>query len=574
MKRTIMGCAVGVLLLAGFGHAGEPPGLTVKDGLFHKDGRPFRGVGINYFSCFIRITGMAPMGAQLDNRDYREGFRVLRSYDIPFVRFCAGGFYPVDWKLYQTDKEKYFALLDGLVAEAEKQGLGLIPSLFWAYSTVPDLVGETLDQMGNPDSKTIAFIRRYTTEVVSRYKDSPAIWAWEFGNEWLHEADLPHMRHGRGWIAPEFGTPASRSKKDTMLRPDIYVAYRTFFQTVRSIDPTRPVFTGDVMPRPAAWHNRNMATWDIDSPEQWKRMFLADNPFDTLAAHFYYYDKDELPREAGVLAYGPEEQMKFLTDISREVKKPLFIGEFGQKPDPNQPVATQFQQVETMIGLIEKYHVQLAALWNYDLEADGQYHCNVTCTNERAGMLGLLKKANRLGAISAAPTHPKSCTTTVPTRTNTTTLQRIRNTDRCSRVSSRFVPTESKPFVAGCSGSDARSEDAPTLNANRLRCVSPLFADFRRIVERDRLTDDGLTPSATARVRMLSFAKLPFVFCFDGKVVQHVALCVPLHLALFRRFRSLTDCDWNNGGWLDDSKHLNHDIPMMKPCRAPFVFFQ
>lgn len=398
-----VGCAVALSLCV---RADSPPGLTVRNGQFYKDGKPFYGVGINYYSCFIRITGLAPEPPQLDNRDYIQGFQTLRSYHIPFVRFCAGGFWPCDWKLYQTDKEKYFRLFDGLVAEAEKQNIGLIPSLFWTYSTIPDLVGETIDQWGNPESKTIAFMRQYTTEVVSRYKDSPAIWAWEFGNEFIHEADLPQPELGRGWIAPEFGTPAVRSAKDKMFRRNIYVAYREFEKTIRAIDPTRPLLTGDVMPRPAGWHNWKYGTWDPDSAAQWKEVFLKDNPFDTLAAHFYFYNKDDEQREGGVLSYGPEQQMAFLMDISREAGKPLFIGEFGQAPNPSLPVADQFRQVETMLSLIQTNKVQLSALWNYDFENEDQTHCNITEANERADMLDLLQKTNcRLMARKTAGTQ-------------------------------------------------------------------------------------------------------------------------------------------------------------------------
>lgn len=393
-NMRIMMCGVTALFLATCGWAESPPGLTVQAGLFYKNGNPFHGVGINYFSCFTRMTGMAPNPPQPDNRDYVEGFRVLKSYNIPFVRFCAGGFWPNDWMLYQTDKNKYFELFDGLVAEAEKQGMGLVPSLFWTYSTIPDLMDETLDQWGNPESETIAFMRQYTTEVVSRYVDSPAVWAWEFGNEYLHETDLPQPKFGRGWIAPEFGTPASRSGKDKMLRQNVYSAYRMFYQTVRRFDETRPVLTGDVMPRPAGWHNSKYRTWDIDSPAQWKEIFLKDNPFNTLSGHFYYYNKDDVSRDVGVLKYDPAQQMKFLAEISRESGKPLFLGEFGQAPDRSLPVKEQIRQVEYLLALIQKNNVPLSVLWNYDFEHEDQMHCNITGINERVGLLNLLKGAN------------------------------------------------------------------------------------------------------------------------------------------------------------------------------------
>ena len=56
---------------------------------------------------------------------------------------------------------------------------------------VPDLVGESCNQWGNPESKTRQFMRTYVREVVSRYVNSPAIWGWEFGSEYNLSLDNP-----------------------------------------------------------------------------------------------------------------------------------------------------------------------------------------------------------------------------------------------------------------------------------------------------------------------------------------------------------------------------------------------
>ena len=76
---------------------------------------------------------------------------------------------------------------------------------------MPDIVGEHLDQYGNPDSKSLAFIRRYTQEVVERYRNSPAIWGWEFGNEYNLDADLPGHHLHRPVCWPTLGTPPNRT---------------------------------------------------------------------------------------------------------------------------------------------------------------------------------------------------------------------------------------------------------------------------------------------------------------------------------------------------------------------------
>ncbi|MEN8254897.1 MAG: cellulase family glycosylhydrolase [Verrucomicrobiota bacterium] len=394
-RSVLMGLAVALLTSCSTGKPAATPGLVVKDGAFYKDGRPARAIGINYFNAFYRKLGPEGSETNLADCSHREGFETLRKYEIPFIRFCAGGFYPKEWASYQNDKEAWFKALDQLVADAEEVGLGLVPSLFWAASTVPDLVGEPLDQWGNPQSKTHAFMRQYTVEVVSRYKDSPAIWGWEFGNEYLHAADLPQPEMGRGWIAPEFGTPAERTARDKMYRKNVWVAYQAFADTVRSIDPTRPVFSGDVMPRPFAYHNWSEASWGTDSREEWSEIFRKDNAaMDTLSAHLYYYEQAEESRDAGFMEYGPEEQLPFLMEIARASGKPLFIGEFGPAPK-EKTREEERRQFEFLLNLIVENEVPVSALWNFDFEHINQVHFNIVESNHRAYMLDALRDANR-----------------------------------------------------------------------------------------------------------------------------------------------------------------------------------
>ncbi|MGB2819413.1 MAG: hypothetical protein WBF17_00425, partial [Phycisphaerae bacterium] len=189
------------------------PGLSVRpDGVLIRDGRPFRGIGVNYFDAFYRTL------KDPNDTSYDEGFRTLAAHGIPFARFMCCGFWPVENRLYLTDRERYFRLLDGVVKSAEKHGVGLVPSLFWHRGTVPDLVGEPCDQWGNPESKTHAFLRTYTREIVTRYRSSPAIWGWEFGNEYNLSADLPNAAKHRPPTPARLGTPATRTARDELTR--------------------------------------------------------------------------------------------------------------------------------------------------------------------------------------------------------------------------------------------------------------------------------------------------------------------------------------------------------------------
>src|SRR5262245_42700592 len=148
----VSGRCVSCLLILAAGLAAPPdasalepsPGLTVsREGVLMKDGRPYRGIGVNYFDVFYHLL------KEPGDASFRAEFKKLVERGIPFVRFAANGFWPADNDLYFRNKDAYFRLLDSVVSAAEENGLGLIPSLFWNWSTVPDLMHEPINAWGD-----------------------------------------------------------------------------------------------------------------------------------------------------------------------------------------------------------------------------------------------------------------------------------------------------------------------------------------------------------------------------------------------------------------------------------------
>jgi hypothetical protein len=347
------------------------PGLSVgADGQLLKGGKPFRGIGVNYFDAFYRTLRKA------DDTSYDAGLAALAERRIPFARFLCGGFWPVDNRLYLDDQPEFFRRLDAVVRSAEKHGVGLIPSLFWFRCTVPDLVGEPCDQWGNPASKTHEFMRAYTRQVVTRYRDSPAVWGWEFGNEYNLDADLPNAAQHRPPAHPVFGTPGSRSARDDATHDSVRTALAEFAREVRRHDPRRIITSGNAFPRPTAWHQRKEKSWTADTPEQFAEMLLADNPdpINVVSVHAY---KDNLARVPAAAA------------TARAAKKPLFAGEFGV---PGQRSAETEKEFADMLAAIERERVPLAALWVYDHgDTDPM---SVTAANGRSWQLAAVAEAN------------------------------------------------------------------------------------------------------------------------------------------------------------------------------------
>lgn len=388
--------AVLVLCLAATGAAAasesEPEverlGLYVVDGVLMKDGKPFYGIGVNYFNLFSRTL------ARPWDKSYRDGLKTLAEYGIPFARFMAIGFWPVDNKLYFLDKERYFELLDDVVAAAEEYGVGLIPSLFWHIPTVPDLVKEPMNAWGDVNSKTHEFMRTYVQEVVTRYRNSPAIWGWEFGNEFNLGVDLPNAAEHRPPVWPNLGTQLSRGPEDEWTRDMMRTAFKAFAEEVRKYDPHRIITNGNSIPRPSEWHQTAYRTWQQDTVQQFKELLIGDSPdpIDVISVHVYDVTETRFNKVTPV-----SETVKYLMEAAQEARKPLFIGEFGAGRALGEE--GERRNFQALLNTIVNARVPLSALWVYDF--DGQPENTVRADNERAYQLEAIRDANRKLAEAA-----------------------------------------------------------------------------------------------------------------------------------------------------------------------------
>ena len=307
------------------------------------------------------------------------------------MRFSASGFFPKNWDLYLNDRPEYFRRFDLVVRAAEKNGIGLIPSVFWKMGTVARVAGESPSELGNPQSKTIALVKQYTREVVTRYRDSPAIWGWEFCNAPNMVVDL---RGGnRRAERPTDEENGGSDEKTGLTSTALQTALRIFAETVRSIDPNRMIEPGNSVPRPAAWHLSHGGARQRDSAEQTYDMLalLTPDPMDVTSVHIYFKPQRLAP-------YGPETLSQFLARYVRATAKrgkPLFIGEF--------PLLDQARATETLAAIKEN-RVPLAAFWVFDHPSQ-EAHMNVSFENERAPLLDLVAQANRElnAAVGADP---------------------------------------------------------------------------------------------------------------------------------------------------------------------------
>lgn len=368
-----------------------PLGLTAgPNGTVLLNGKPYRGMGINYFNCFYRTL------QDTNDLSYQEGFRNLARSGVPFVRFCATGFWPRNMALYFSNREAYFNLLDNVVRSAEENHIGLIPSLFWCYSTVPDMVGETCDQWGNTNSKTHAFMRQYIKEFVIRYRPSPSIWAWEFGNEYDSYSDYPNAKEllpRMGWprVYPNDGTPETRSEKDYPTFSNTVVAFREFASLVRSLDPhQRLIESGTSILRENIWHFMNKKTWDKDDDSQRLEAikYCHPEPLDLISVHCYKDFIGSTGRRRDEM-----ERLDAFVESARVLQKPVIVGEF-QFPDDYPPESAEAKEcIKTFLDKLNNLRVPLAMFWVYDFSKQ-QPKRSVTVDNALSWELELLRNYN------------------------------------------------------------------------------------------------------------------------------------------------------------------------------------
>lgn len=341
--------------------AASSPGLSVgRDGTLLRDGAPYRGVGVNYTDAFLR-----PL-RHPEDETYRDDFRKLSTNHIPFARIAACGFSPSDYQLYLQDKEKYFKLLDGVVHAAEESNVGLIADLFWASYAVPDLVGEPRDQWGNSQSKTRQFMRTYIREVVSRYVNSPAIWGWEFGNEYNLSLDSPDAWRNLPPTNPRLGRTRSRSPDDTLTTEIFTSALSDFARTVREIDGHRMLLTGNTIPRFSAYHMQTEKRNGPDSAAQFATMLARQNPgvFNPVCIHAapvsVSHSFDRRPASY-------DELIRVCAGAARSASKSLSIEEFITCPPKTEcSIATRRENVNQVLAAIQANNVSLASVWVYE----------------------------------------------------------------------------------------------------------------------------------------------------------------------------------------------------------------
>lgn len=356
-------------------------GLHVEeDGTITLEGEPFYGYGVNYFGAFARYVESESQST----KEYEAGLAGLASYNIPFIRIPLCSYYPSYYELFDKDPDRVFSYLDKVLDECAENKLGVIGSLMWWDAVVPAHVGEKRSDIGVLGSKTLEYAKNYTKAIVERYKDHPAVWGWEIGNEYNLDADLCDKEF-KIWLWPEgiSGMPLENiNGYDYFTSEELRTFYTEIAKVIRQYDDYRMITTGNGEMRTFAYATYKSSqkksadhTWEMrwngNTRKQFDEMnaYFTPDPIDTVSFHLQSGSADGSNKY--VLEFSmfgktisSEEYFRAYYETAKSMGKACYFGEFGD-----------MLEMETAPDVIEKFRyvtdaiaasgIQMASLWQF-----------------------------------------------------------------------------------------------------------------------------------------------------------------------------------------------------------------
>lgn len=357
-------------------------GLAARDCPARPRARPM--FGVNCFDLFYR-----PFWSPAPDYDPEPRLRRLRDAGITLVRFSASMFWPREWAEMIRTPDRSRAILDAVFAAGERLGMRLVPSVIFAPAGISDHFREPFSAWGDPASQTRRFMAAHVARIVARYRSSPALFMWEFGNELNSFADMPDAERYAPDVNVAAGTPARRTAHDRLSGVAVMDVYRHFARIVRDGGSQHPIGTGSNLPRNDQMQD-SLGRYGMDSPAQLAQAMAQCLAGDTNVLTIHLYPKSRRPR------FRPQgSSYAEILGIARQVadahRAQLFVSEFGVERSGD-PDADRAAYAELLAALVEA-RPDHAALWNYDFPFQKTW--DVSFDNDRAWMLEMLTQASR-----------------------------------------------------------------------------------------------------------------------------------------------------------------------------------
>jgi len=309
--------------------------LSIQEGKYYLDGKPFAEISFNKFDLFWSLWDEAVKGNELNDTNpvvkrqqkalsdlSKAGFKTIRFFGA--VHETKFRFFK---KVYLDDanSEKiYYKALDKAIELLEKNNLRAVFSLGCAVFIEEEADEHLRELVSNPASESRKLLYNYIDDIVSRYKKSKAILMWEVTNELTLFWDV------------QPGTLISNGKRRPTMDAGIQF-YKDVVARIKKKDPIRLVNSGGSILRESAYNLNVNKKWGLDTYSQQLEMYrkMHDNTgLGVLDIHYYtssnpgYFLKDENSDEKFIL------DLPVFMKIAQSIHLPLYIGEYGALPKP------------------------------------------------------------------------------------------------------------------------------------------------------------------------------------------------------------------------------------------------
>ena len=259
------------------------------------NGKVVEWQGINYFSLFAGCFSGGEVNEAAVQRSF-AGLEELAACNVKAIRFSCGHFYARGWQSNWfgdsetgiTRAEMNMYLLKRLFNKAASLNIGLIPSVYWTSNISGLFEGEEMSTgWGTEGSNTWNFAMEYQTMLLETLNNHPALFMWEFGNEW------------------NLGVDVSGDVDETKrLTSDILHNFRSAWADLiesYNKDYKRVIATGDGMLRNCQYNKWKNSSWGHDTLDQHTESLKYLNPGITaVSVHIYGGAKCVLLQEAKI----------------------------------------------------------------------------------------------------------------------------------------------------------------------------------------------------------------------------------------------------------------------------------
>lgn len=250
--------------------------LSIKDGRFFLDGKPFAEISFNKFDLFWQLHQQLASGKQLDAANpmvraqdralrnlHEMGFRSIRIFALPW-----GPAGPASYADPQK-REIFYGALDKTLELCEAHGVRLVWSLGagnFADTTLEPGKGwvhgdEHLRELvSDRESRGRKLLYRYLDETVARYKHRKSVMTWEITNELTLSADIGDRN------------AVYQGQRMPTLK-DVAGFFDDVARRIKAADPLRLVSSGGSYMRECQWHLYQRQGWKKDTFEEQFRCF-------------------------------------------------------------------------------------------------------------------------------------------------------------------------------------------------------------------------------------------------------------------------------------------------------------